>query len=83
MTRAESAVFLERGIHGAGYLPATPLGTTFTDVPIWEWFAKWAEGLWIDGFTAGCGTDPLIYCPLQEHTRTEGAVFFLRINMII
>jgi hypothetical protein len=78
MTRAESAVFVERGIHGAGYLPGDPVASVFADVPLIEWFAKWANGLWEDGYTAGCGTDPLIYCPLQEHTRTEGSVFFLR-----
>jgi hypothetical protein len=78
MTRAESAVFVERGIHGAGYLPADPSQAVFSDVPLWEWFSKWATGLWNDGYTAGCGTDPLVYCPLQEHTRTEGTVFFLR-----
>jgi hypothetical protein len=79
MTRAESAVFVERGIHGAGYLPPDPGAVVFDDVPLNEWFAKWATGLWENGYTAGCGTDPLVYCPLQEHTRTEGAVFFLRI----
>jgi hypothetical protein len=78
MTRSESAVFVERGLYGAGYLPPDPSATIFSDVPLWEWFAKWANGLWDDGYTAGCGTDPLIYCPLQEHTRTEGSVFFLR-----
>jgi hypothetical protein len=78
MTRAESAVFVERGVHGAGYIPAAPTQVVFADVPLWEWFAKWADGLFDDGYTAGCGTDPLIYCPLQEHTRTEGTVFFLR-----
>jgi hypothetical protein len=78
MTRAESAVFVERGIHGAGYIPPVPTQAVFTDVPLGEWFAKWADGLWSDGYTAGCGTDPLIYCPLQEHKRTEGTVFFLR-----
>lgn len=78
MIRAESAVFVERGIHGAGYMPTDPSTSVFTDVPIGEWFAKWANGLWEDGYTAGCGTDPLVYCPLQEHTRTEGTVFFLR-----
>jgi hypothetical protein len=78
MTRAESAVFVERGIHGAGYMPPAPSARVFEDVPLWEWFAKWADGLWNDGYTAGCGTDPLVYCPLQEHTRTEATVFFLR-----
>jgi hypothetical protein len=78
MTRAESAVFVERGVHGAGYLPPSPTSGVFADVPLSEWFAKWAEGLWEDGYTAGCGTAPLMYCPLQEHTRAEGSVFFLR-----
>ncbi|NIM96186.1 MAG: hypothetical protein GTO18_21010 [Anaerolineales bacterium] len=78
MNRAESAVFVERGFHGAGYLPQQPNGTLFDDVSLGEWYAKWANGLWEDGYTAGCGTNPLIYCPLQPHARAEGAVFFLR-----
>jgi hypothetical protein len=59
-------------------LPSDPSIKVFDDVPLNEWFAKWANGLLDDGYTAGCGSDPLIYCPLQEHTRTEGTVFFLR-----
>jgi hypothetical protein len=43
-----------------------------------EWFAKWVSGLWEDGYTAGCGTNPLLFCPARQHTRAEGAVFFLR-----
>jgi hypothetical protein len=78
MTRAESAVFVERGVHGADYMPVQPTEQIFADVPLWEWFAKWSTALWDDGYTAGCGTDPLMYCPLQGHTRTEGCVFFLR-----
>jgi hypothetical protein len=78
MTRAESAVFVGRGIHGAGYLPMNPTEQIFADVPLSEWFAKWANGLYEDGYTAGCGTNPSVYCPLGTHTRTEGAVFFLR-----
>jgi hypothetical protein len=78
MTRAESAVFVERGIWGAEYIPPQPTDQIFDDVPLAEWFAKWATGLWNDGYTAGCGTNPLVYCPLQEHTLAEGAVFYLR-----
>jgi bacillolysin len=78
MTRAEGAVFVERGIHGGGYLPPDPGSQVFADVPLTEWYAKWATGLWDDGYTAGCGTDPLIYCPLVTHSRAEGAVFYLR-----
>jgi hypothetical protein len=80
MTRAESAVFVVRGVHSAEFLPAQPMEPVFEDVPLWEWFADWTAQLWEDGYTAGCGTDPLIYCPFQEHTRAEGAVFFLRIQ---
>jgi hypothetical protein len=78
MTRAESAVFVERGVHGAGFVPSDPGSQVFDDVPLFEWFAKWATGLWDDGYTSGCGTNPLIYCPLLGHTRTEGTVFYLR-----
>jgi hypothetical protein len=78
LTRAESAVFMERGIHGAEYLPVQPLDQVFSDVPLAEWFAKWTTALWDDGYTTGCGTNPLIYCPFQENTRAEGSVFFLR-----
>jgi hypothetical protein len=78
MTRAESAVFVGRGVHGADYMPQQPTTQIFADVALWEWFAKWVTALWEDGYTAGCGTDPLIYCPLLGHTRAEGAVFYLR-----
>lgn len=78
MNRAESAVFVERGIHNADYMPNQPTTPVFDDVPLSEWFAKWAHGLWNDGYTAGCGTDPLIFCPLRGHSRTEGTVFYLR-----
>jgi hypothetical protein len=78
LTRGESAVFIERGIHGADYLPPQPSERIFSDVPLGEWYANWADGLWKDGYTAGCGTEPLRFCPLREHTRAEGAVFFLR-----
>ncbi|NIM93051.1 MAG: DUF4962 domain-containing protein [Anaerolineales bacterium] len=78
MNRAESAVFVERGIHGADVLPIEPTVQIFADVPLGEWFTKWTTALWNDGYTAGCGIDPLMYCPLQGHTRAEGCVFYLR-----
>jgi len=78
MTRAEAGVFVERGLHGGGFLPPEPSGSTFSDVPIGEWFAKWTEALWGDGYTAGCGTQPLVFCPLRVHTRAEAVVFFER-----
>ncbi len=78
MIRAESAVFIERGIHNTSYIPPIPTDMTFADVAPDYWGAKWIEGLWNDGYTAGCGINPQIYCPLREHTRAEACVFYLR-----
>lgn len=78
MTRAEGAVFVVRGIKGAGYLPPQPSSQVFEDVLLSTWEAKWADALWKEAYTAGCGTSPLIFCPNNGHTRTEGTVFYLR-----
>lgn len=78
MNRAESAVFVERGVWGADFTPQQPSSQLFEDLLLSSWASKWAIGLFNDGYTAGCGTNPYIYCPWDEHTRTEGAVFFLR-----
>jgi hypothetical protein len=80
MNRAESAVFVARGVQGADFTPPDPSEKIFDDVALAEWYAKWATQLWNDGYTAGCGSDPLVYCPLQEHTIAEGAVFYLRMK---
>jgi hypothetical protein len=78
MNRAESSVFVERGIHSASYDPPTPSSQVFGDLGLDSWAAKWVNGLWLDDYTSGCGTNPLMYCPWQGHTRAEGAVFYLR-----
>ncbi|MCH7586517.1 MAG: DUF4832 domain-containing protein [Chloroflexi bacterium] len=78
MIRAESAVFVQRGVHGAEIIPPDPTSQIFADLAIGSWAAKWVTQLYNDGFTAGCGEAPLVYCPWQGHTRTEGTVFYLR-----
>lgn len=78
MTRAESAVFVQRGVHGAKIIPPAPTSQIFADLAIDSWAAKWVTQLYNDGFTAGCGEVPQVYCPWQGHTRTEGTVFYLR-----
>jgi len=78
MNRSESAVFVERGVHAATYDPPMPSTQVFADLPPDSWAAKWVHGLWVDGYTAGCGSSPLIYCPWQGHTRAEAAVFYVR-----
>jgi hypothetical protein len=78
MNRAESAVFVERGIHAANYDPPVPSSQVFADLPLDSWAAKWVDGLWQDQYTSGCGVNPLVYCPWQGHTRAEGCVFYMR-----
>jgi hypothetical protein len=77
VTRAQMAIFLLKGIHGAAYLPP-PVGTTtgFNDVPAGYWAAAWIKQLAAEGITAGCG--PSIFCPEGNVTRDQMAVFLLR-----
>jgi hypothetical protein len=78
VTRAQMAVFLVRGIHGAAFVPPPATGTIFTDVPASHPFGRWIEQLSHDGVTAGCATSPPRYCPDASVTRAQMAVFLLR-----
>jgi hypothetical protein len=76
VTRAQMAVFLERGIHGSDYQPpdVTP---TFEDT-VGNFAEDWIEALYSDGITGGCSVDPPKYCPNENTTRAQMAVFLLR-----
>ncbi len=78
LNRAESAVFIVRGTHGADFMPPQPTERVFDDVALAAWYADWVTQLWQDGSTAGCSAEPPLYCPERPNTRAEGAVFFLR-----
>jgi uncharacterized repeat protein (TIGR01451 family) len=79
VNRAQMAVFLLRGIHGAAYQPPAAIGM-FTDVPTSgpnaHPLAAWIEELAREGITTGCG--PSTYCPDNAVTRGQMAVFLLR-----
>jgi hypothetical protein len=78
VTRAQMAIFLERGMNGSTFTPPAGTGTVFADVPLSYWAVNWIEKLFTDGITGGCGTNPLIYCPDNPVTRSQMAVFLLR-----
>jgi outer membrane protein assembly factor BamB len=78
VTRGQMAVFLLRGMHGAGYQPPPLTDTRFADVPISHPFARWIEELALEAITAGCDTSPLRYCPEAIVDRGQMAVFLLR-----
>ena len=77
VTRAQMAIFLERGIRGSGYNPPAVGGSTgFGDVATTYWAAAWIKQLAADGITTGCGGGN--YCPDGVVTRAQMAVFLLR-----
>jgi hypothetical protein len=75
-TRAQMAIFLERGMRVASYTPPPATGLLFADVPNSYWAAGWIENLARDGITTGCGS--FNYCPERSVTRAEMAVLLLR-----
>ena len=77
VTRAQMAVFLERGIHGSSYNPPTVGSSTgFGDVSSTYWASAWIKQLAAEGITGGCGRGN--YCPEAPVTRAQMAVFLLR-----
>ena len=76
VTRAQMAVFLERGINGSGFSPPPASGTVFLDVAANDFAAAFIEQLAADGITGGCGGGN--YCPNDSVTRAQMAVFLLR-----
>ena len=74
VTRAQMAIFIERGIHGSSFTPGTP-SITFTDTTT-NWARYWIEALRADGITSGCGSNT--FCPEDAVTRAQMAVFLLR-----
>ena len=74
VTRAQMAVFLEKGIWGSTFT-APNVTPTFTDT-VGHWAEDWIEALRSDGITGGCGTN--LYCPEYPVTRAQMAVFLLK-----
>ncbi len=76
VTRDQMAVFVERSLHGRGYIPLPATGGVFTDVSAAYWSASWIEEFVKDRITIGCGGGN--YCPGAVATRAQMAVFLLR-----
>ncbi len=55
-----------------------PATATFADVPTNYWAFRYIEALYASGITAGCGTNPLVYCPDRSVTRAEMAVYLAK-----
>lgn len=80
VSRAEMAVLLLKAKHGSAYVPP-PCAGMFSDVectPVPAFAVNWIEQLSREGITAGCGTNPLRYCPDQPVPRDQMATFLVR-----
>ena len=79
VTRGEMAVFIERALGNFNPTP-NPSGM-FDDVPYPGQpasFQAFIEQFYNDGITTGCSQSPLKYCPQNNVTRQEMAVFIER-----
>jgi len=76
VTRAQMAVFLERGMNGSGFSPPAATGNVFLDIAAGDFAAAFIEQFFLDGITSGCGGNN--YCPNDAVTRAQMAVFLLR-----
>jgi hypothetical protein len=77
ISRAEMAVLLLKTLLGSGYVPPTPAGI-FADVPLGSFAVDFIEDIYNRGITAGCGTNPLRYCPDTDVPREQMATFLVR-----
>jgi len=80
VNRAEMAAFIIRALTGVTAAPAAT-GQTFADVPTTHPQYGFIEEMYKRGVTTGCGRNAagqLIYCPDNNVTRAEMAVFLER-----
>ena len=77
VTRDQMAAFLMRAKGLTEYANPTP---TFSDVPASYWAYGWIERLYAQAVTTGCYWDGVErrYCPVNNVTRREMAVFITR-----
>lgn len=81
MNRAQAAVFMMRGNFGGAYLPPSVPSHFFLDN--WTnapWAETWAEAMYTNGLTGGCSVSPLKFCPYDQLTNAQAAVFGLRLK---
>ena len=75
VTRAQMAVFLEKGLHYPAAFTPPNVVPTFNET-VGHWAEDWIEALRNDGITGGCGQN--LYCPENPVTRAQMAVFLLK-----
>ena len=77
VTRSQMAVFLLKTSHGPAFVPA-PCAGRFDDVACPGLFTDWIEEEAREGITAGCLTNPPLFCPTQPVLRGQSAALLAR-----
>ena len=80
MDRAQSGVFMLRGNFGNSFLPGAATHIFADDWSKGPWAEPWAEAMYTNGLSAGCGSTPLMYCPWVQMPREQAVVFALRLK---
>jgi hypothetical protein len=70
--------FVKAALGTVAHMALPMADTTFADIPTTHWAWAFIESLYQAGVTGGCSSNPLMYCPTQDVTRAEMAVFILR-----
>ena len=68
----------DNGSFNIGQVYTVTQSSSFVDVPVNHPYYRDIVILYANGLTAGCRTNPLMYCPDQTMNRGEAAVFNLR-----
>jgi hypothetical protein len=80
MDRAQAAVFMLRGNFGSSYVPVTPTHFYGDNWSGAAWAEGWAESMFLEGLTGGCSLTSLMFCPYDQLTNVQAAVFALRMK---
>jgi ELWxxDGT repeat protein len=74
VTRAQMSVFI---LTARATPPPPATGTLFQDVPSGYWAGPWIEELAREGVAAGCSVSPPLFCPNDNLTRADMAIWLV------
>jgi hypothetical protein len=80
MNRGQAAAFMLRANFGPSYVPPTPTHIFKDNWTRGPWAEAWAEAMKNNGYSAGCVTSPLKYCPWTQIPREQAVIFILKLK---
>ena len=74
VSRAQMSIFI---LSARATPPPAATGTLFQDVPLGYWAGPWIEELAREGAAAGCSVSPPLFCPNNDLTRADMAIWLV------